>query len=81
MSREQAPIALLGLCGVIVVLSILRIVGGISTGSLAVLTVFLTSAIGLIVALIFALLAFVLAKQKGWLPKKAWEWIKKNETD
>jgi hypothetical protein len=71
MNGKENPIELLGMCAVMIVLSILGIVGGLSRGLLGSMDGILMLGVCLMMALISALLLFVLAKEKGWLGKKA----------
>jgi hypothetical protein len=69
MSEQEKPVELLVMCAVIVVLSILGVVGGLSTRLIGSLDGLLMLAVCLMMALIFAVLLFVLAKEQGWLGK------------
>ena len=71
MNGKENPIELLGMCAVMIVLSILGIVGGLSRGLLGSMDGILMLGVCLMMALISALLLFVLAKEKCWLGKKA----------
>jgi hypothetical protein len=70
MNGQQNPVELLIICAVMVVLSILGIVGSLSTRLIGSLDGLLMLAVCLMTALIFALLLFVLAKEQGWLGKR-----------
>jgi hypothetical protein len=70
MNKQQNPIELLVICAVIVVLSVLGIVGGLSTKLVGTLDGLLMLAVCLMTALIFGLLLIVLAKEQGWLGKR-----------
>jgi hypothetical protein len=70
MNGQQKPPVLLIMCAVIVVLSVLGIVGGLSTRLIGSLDGLLMLAICLMMALIFVLLLFVLAKEQGWIGKR-----------
>ncbi|HWF05973.1 MAG TPA: hypothetical protein VHA06_19955 [Candidatus Angelobacter sp.] len=69
MNNQQNPIELLIICAVIVILSVLGIVGGLSAKLFGTLDGLLMLAVCLMVALIFSLLLVVLAKDQGWLGK------------
>jgi hypothetical protein len=70
MNGQQNPVELLVICAVMVVLSILGVVGALSTRLFGSLDGLLMLAVCLMTALIFALLLFVLAKEQGWLGKR-----------
>jgi hypothetical protein len=70
MNGQQKPPVLLVMCAVIIVLSILGVVGGLSTRLIGSLDGLLMLAVCLMMALIFILLLFVLAKEQGWLGKR-----------
>jgi hypothetical protein len=70
MNGKQNPIELLVMCAVMVVLSILGLVGGLSTRLIGSLDGLLIIAVCLTMALIFGILLFVLAKEQGWLGKR-----------
>jgi hypothetical protein len=70
MNGKQNPVELLVMCAVIVVLSILGVVGGISTRLAGSLDGLLMLAVCLMMALIFALLLLVLLKEQGWIGRK-----------
>jgi hypothetical protein len=70
MNEQEKPIELLIMCAVIVVLSILGVVGGLSTRLVGSLDGLLMLAVCLMMALIFSLLLIVLAKEQGWLGKQ-----------
>ena len=70
MNRQENPVALLVICAVMLVLSILGILGGLSTRLIGSLDGLLILAVCLMTALIFAVLLFVLAKQRGWLGRR-----------
>jgi hypothetical protein len=59
------------MCAVVLVLSVLGIVAGLSKGLLGNMDGILMLGICLMMALIFAILLLVLAKQQGWLGKKS----------
>ena len=71
MNGKENPIELLGICAVMILLSILGIGGGLSKGLFGSMDGILMLGICLMMALIFALLLFGLAKEQGWLGKKA----------
>jgi hypothetical protein len=70
MNGKQNPVELLVMCAVIVVLSLLGVVGGISTRLAGSLDGLLMLAVCLMMALIFALLLVVLLKEQGWIGKR-----------
>jgi hypothetical protein len=70
MNGKQNPIELLVMCAVMVVLSVLGVVGGLSTQLIGSLDGLLIIAICLTMALIFGILLLVLAKEQGWLGKR-----------
>lgn len=70
MNGKQNPIELLVMCAVMVVLSILGVVGGLSTRLIGSLDGLLIIAVCLTMALIFGILLLVLAKEQGWLGKR-----------
>jgi hypothetical protein len=70
MSGQENPIELLAICAVMLVLSILGVVGGFSPRLFGGLDGLLIIAICLMMALIFAILLFVLAKERGWIGKR-----------
>jgi uncharacterized membrane-anchored protein len=70
MNGQQNPIELLVMCAVMLVLSILGLVGGLSTQLFGSLDGLLIIAVCLTMALIFGILLFVLAKEQGWLGKR-----------
>ena len=70
MNGKENPIELLLICAVMVVLSILGVVGGLSRRLFGGLDGLLMIAVCLMMALIFAILLFVLAKERGWLGKR-----------
>ena len=69
MNGKENPIELLVICAVMLVLSILGVAGGLSPRLFGGLDGLLIIAICLMMALIFAVLLFVLAKERGWLGK------------
>jgi hypothetical protein len=69
MSNQEKPVELLVICAVIVVLSILGMIGGISRGLFGTLDGLLMLAVCGMMALIFLSLLLVLAKEQGWLGK------------
>jgi uncharacterized RDD family membrane protein YckC len=70
MNGKENPIELLVICAVMLVLSILGIVGGLSPRLRGSLDGLLIVAICLMTALVFAILLFVLAKERGWIGKR-----------
>jgi uncharacterized RDD family membrane protein YckC len=69
MNDKEHPIELLVMCAVVVVLSILGIVAGFSKDLFGNMDGILILGICLMMALIFAILLFVLLKDEGWLGK------------
>jgi hypothetical protein len=69
MDDKEHPIELLVMCAVVVVLSILGIVAGFSKDLFGNMDGILILGICLMMALIFSILLFVLAKDRGWLGK------------
>jgi hypothetical protein len=69
MNGQENPVELLVICAVMLVLSILGILGGLSSRLMGSLDGLLMLAVCGMTALIFALLLFVLAKERGWLGK------------
>lgn len=69
MNGQENPLELLVICAVMLVLSILGVVGGLAERLRGSLDGLLIVAICLMTALIFAILLFVLAKERGWLGK------------
>jgi uncharacterized RDD family membrane protein YckC len=70
MNGQENPIELLVICAVMLLLSILGVAGGLSTRLRGTLDGLLIVAICLMTAVIFAILLFVLAKERGWLGKR-----------
>jgi hypothetical protein len=70
MSGKENPAELLVICAVMVVLSILGVVGGLSAKLFGTLDGLLMLAVCLMSALIFGGLLFVLAKENGWFGKR-----------
>jgi hypothetical protein len=69
MNGQENPVELLVICAVMLVLSILGILGGLSSRLMGSLDGLLMLAVCGMTALIFAILLFVLAKGRGWLGK------------
>jgi hypothetical protein len=69
MNGQENPVELLVICAVMLVLSIFGILGGLSSRLMGSLDGLLMLAVCGMTALIFALLLFVLAKERGWLGK------------
>jgi hypothetical protein len=69
MNGKENPLELLVMCAVMILLSILGIAGGLSRRLFGGLDGLLMLAVCLMMALIAALLLFVLAKEQGWLGK------------
>ena len=70
MNGQENPVELLVICAVMLVLSILGMLGGLSSRLFGTLDGLLMVAVCLMTALIFAILLFVLAKERGWLGKR-----------
>ena len=70
MNGQENPIELLVICAVMLVLSILGVAGGFSTRLRGTLDGLLIVAICLMTAVIFAILLFVLARERGWIGKR-----------
>jgi hypothetical protein len=71
MNGKENPLELLVMCAVIILLSILGIVGGLSRGLLGSMDGILMLGVCLMMALISVLLLLWLVKEQGWLGKKA----------
>ena len=71
MNGKENPVELLVICAVMLVLSILGVLGGLSSRLIGSLDGLLMLAVCGMTALIFAILLFVLAKERGWLGKGA----------
>ena len=69
MKGQQNSAELLVMCVVLVVLSVLGVAGGLGTRLIGSLDGLLMLAVCLMMALIFVLLLFVLAKEQGWIGK------------
>jgi len=69
MNDKENPIELLVICVAMVVLSLLGLIGGLSKRLFGTLDGLLMLAVCGMTALIFAGLALVLAKERGWLGK------------
>ena len=69
MNGKENPLELIVMCAVMIVLSLLGIVGGLSRGLLGNMDGILLLGICLMIALISALLLFILAKEQGWIGK------------
>jgi hypothetical protein len=69
MNGQENPVELLVICAVMLVLSVLGILGGLSSRLMGSLDGLLMLAVCGMTALIFAILLFVLAKERGWLGK------------
>jgi hypothetical protein len=70
MNGQENPVELLIICAVMLVLSIAGILGGLSARLFGTLDGLLMLAVCMMTALIFAILLFVLAKERGWLGKR-----------
>lgn len=71
MNGKENPLELLVICAVMILLSILGIVGGLSRGLFGNMDGILMLGVCLMMALISALLLLWLVKEQGWLGKKA----------
>jgi hypothetical protein len=69
MNGKENPLELLVMCAVMIVLSILGVVGGLSRRLFGGLDGLLMLAVCLMMALIAALLLFGLAREQGWVGK------------
>ena len=69
MDGKENPIELLVMCAVMIVLSILGLVGGLSRDLLGNIDGLLILAVCLLMLLVSALLLFGLAKEQGWIGK------------
>ena len=73
MNGKENPLELLIMCAVMIVLSILGIVGGVTKSLFGSLDGLLLLAVCLMMVLISALLLFGVAKQQGWIGKNKGE--------
>ena len=69
MKGKENPIEMLVMCAVMIVLSILGIVGGLSRDLFGSIDGLLILAVCLMMVLISALLLFGVAQEQGWLGK------------
>jgi hypothetical protein len=69
MNGKENPLELLVMCAVMIVLSLLGIIGGISRDLFGNMDGILLLGICLMILLISALLLFGLAKEQGWIGK------------
>jgi hypothetical protein len=69
MNEQEKPLELLVMCAVVLVLSLLGIVAGVSRYLLGSLDGILMLGVCLMMALIAAILLLLLAKEQGWLGK------------
>ena len=70
MNGKENPLELLVMCAVMLLLSLLGIVGGLSRGLFGNMDGILVLGICLMILLISAVLLLSVAKQQGWLGKK-----------
>ena len=70
MNGQQRPLVLLIICAVLLVLAIWGLVGGLSTRLLGDIDGLLMLAVSLMIAVIFALMLYMLAKEQGWLHRR-----------
>ena len=69
MNGKENPLELLVMCAVMIVLSLLGIVGGLSRGLLGNMDGILLLGVCLMILLVSALLLFSLAKEQSWIGK------------
>ena len=69
MNEQEKPLELLVMCAVVLVLSLLGIVAGVSRDLLGSLDGILMLGVCLMMALIAGILLLLLAKEQGWLGK------------
>ena len=69
MNGKENPLELLVMCAVMIVLSLLGIIGGLSRGLLGNMDGILLLGVCLMILLVSALLLFSLAKEQGWIGK------------
>lgn len=69
MTGEQKPVELLVLCAVIILLAVGGLYIGFTRGLFGSLDGLLMLAISFMIALIFVLLLYILAKEQGWFGK------------
>jgi len=69
MDGQENPLELLVMCAVVLVLSLLGIVAGVSRDLLGTLDGILMLGVCLMMALIAGILLFFLAKEQGWVGK------------
>ena len=70
MKGQQNPAELLIICAVMVLLSIVGVVGALTTPLLGSLDGLLMLAVCLMLLLVFALLLYVLVREQGWIGKR-----------
>jgi len=70
MNGKENPLELLVICAAMLVLSLVGIVGSLTTPLKGNLDGLLMLAVCLVTALIFGILLFVLSKERGWLGKR-----------
>jgi hypothetical protein len=73
MNEQEKPLELLVMCAVVLVLSLLGVVAGVSRDLLGTLDGILMLGVCLMMALIAGILLLVLAKEQGWLGKRKQE--------
>ena len=73
MNGEEKPLELLVMCAAVIVLAILGIDASVSRELFGTLDGLLMLGASLMMALIFAFLFFMLAKEQGWLGKRRQE--------
>jgi hypothetical protein len=70
VNGEQRPLVLLIICAVLLVLSIWGVVGGLSARLFGDIDGLLMLAVSLMIAVIFALMLFMLGKEQGWFDRR-----------
>jgi hypothetical protein len=73
MNAKENPLELLVMCAVMIVLSILGLVGGLTRDLFGSMDGILLLGVCLMMLLISALLLFGLAKEQGWIGKQKQE--------
>jgi hypothetical protein len=69
MNDQEHPLELLIMCMVIIVFSVLGLIGAFSAKLFGDIDGLLLIAICLVMLLVFSILLFVLARERGWLGK------------
>jgi hypothetical protein len=73
MNGKENPLELIVMCAVVILLSLLGIAAGFSRDLFGSMDGILMLGVCLMMALIFALLLFVLVKDQGWIGKHSQE--------